>query len=70
MDVKLAAAIVTAVRAGEVTAFCRDNNISRQTFYKYRQRFNMEGPDGLETKSRRPHTTSTAVGLEVEDAVV
>lgn len=70
MDVKLAAGIAGAVRAGEVATFCRDNNISRQTFYKYRQRFNAEGSGGLEARSRRPHSTPTAVGADVEDAIV
>lgn len=70
MDVKLAAAIAGAVRAGEVAAFCRENRISRQTFYKYRQRFKAEGPDGLQPRSRRPLTTPTAVGADVEDAIV
>jgi len=70
MDVKLAAAIAGAVRSGEVAAFCRDNNISRQTFYKYRRRFELEGAGGLETRSRRPRTTPTAVGADLEDAIV
>ncbi|MCB0957152.1 MAG: IS481 family transposase [Ilumatobacter sp.] len=70
MDVKLAAAIAGAVRSGEVAAFCRDNRISRQTFYKYRRRFKLEGADGLESRSRRPRTTPTAVSAAVEDAIV
>jgi hypothetical protein len=64
------AAIAGAVRSGEVAAFCRDNNISRQTFYKYRRRFELEGAGGLETRSRRPRTTPTAVGADLEDAIV
>ena len=70
MDVKLAAGIAGAVRGGEVAAFCRDNNISRQTFYKYRRRFKAEGTDGLESRSRRPLTTPTAAGSDVEEAIV
>ena len=70
MDVKLAAAIAGAVRAGEVAAFCRENKISRQTFYKFKKRFALEGPDGLQARSRRPLTIPTAVSGEVEDRIV
>lgn len=70
MDVKLAAAIAGAVRSGEVAAFCRDNRISRQTFYKYRQRFEAHGVAGLESRSRRPLSSPTAVSAGVEDAIV
>lgn len=70
MDVKLAAAIAGAVRSGEVAAFCRDNRISRQTFYKYRRRFEAEGVVGLESRSRRPQSSPTAVSVDVEDAIV
>ena len=70
MDVKLAAAIAGAVRSGEVAAFCRDNRISRQTFYKYRQRFEAQGVAGLETQSRRPRSSPSAVSADVEDAIV
>ena len=70
MDVKLAAAIAGAVRSGEVAAFCRDNRISRQTFYKHRRRFEAEGVAGLEPRSRRPRSSPTAVSADVEDAIV
>lgn len=70
MDVKLAAAVAGAVRAGEVAAFCRENDISRQTFYKFKRRFAIEGRDGLESRSRRPLTTPTAVSDEVEELIV
>lgn len=37
-----------------VTEVCADLGISRQTYYKYRRRFQAEGWDGLEPRSRRP----------------
>src|SRR6478752_4374586 len=37
-----------------VTAFCAEHGISRQTFYVYRRRFQAEGLQGLLPRSRRP----------------
>ncbi len=37
-----------------VTAFCAEHGISRQTFYVYRRRFQAEGIQGLLPRSRRP----------------
>ena len=37
-----------------VTAFCAEHEISRQTFYAYRRRFQAEGLPGLLPRSRRP----------------
>jgi transposase InsO family protein len=70
MDVKLAAAISGAVRRGEVAAFCREQGISRQTFYKWRRRYVVEGRGGLEDRSRRPQRSPSAVPLAVETEVV
>jgi transposase InsO family protein len=70
MDVKLAAAIGGAVRTGEVAAFCREHGISRQTFYKWKHRFETEGLAGLEERSRRPQRIPIRVSLAVEDDIV
>lgn len=70
MDVKLAAAIGGAVRAGEVSAFCEQHGISRQTFYKWKRRFEAEGRAGLEERSRRPLSSPTQTAIVVEDEVV
>ena len=70
MDLKLAAAIGGAVRTGEVAAFCRAHGISRQTFYKWKRRFEAEGLSGLEERSRRPQRIPLRVSLAVEDDIV
>lgn len=70
MDTKFAAAIAGAVRTGEVAAFCREHGISRQTFYKWRNRFEAEGLAGLVERSRRPLTSPTRLSLAVEDDIV
>lgn len=71
MDVKLAAALAGAVRAGEVAGFCRQNAISRQTFYKWRRRAAAAGGVlGLEEHSRRPLRSPNQTSFDVEEAIV
>ena len=52
MDIRMAAALAGQVE--NVAAFCREQQISRQTFYKLRRRFGEDGLDGLQDRSRRP----------------
>jgi transposase InsO family protein len=68
MDIRMAAAL--AGQIDNVAAFCRDAQISRQTFYKFRRRFRAEGIDGLRDRSRRPVTSPGQTCPEVEDIVV
>jgi transposase InsO family protein len=70
MDVRLAAAVLGTVRKGEVAQFCREHQISRQTFYKYRRKAMAEGPAGLEQRSRRPKSSPTRTGAEIEERIV
>ena len=44
MDVRMASALAGAVP--NVAVFCRAQGISRQTFYKWRARFAVEGVQG------------------------
>jgi len=68
MDVRMAAALAQGV--DDVAAFCRAQGISRQSYYKWKRRFETEGLDGLRDRSRRPHSVPIATSVEVEDAVV
>jgi transposase InsO family protein len=68
MDVRMAAALARGV--DDVAAFCRAQQISRQTYYKWKKRFELEGLDGLRDRSRRPGVISIATSVEVEDAIV
>lgn len=70
MDVKLACGIAGAVRAGEVARFCREQRISRQTFYKWKRRYEAGGFDGLVEQSRRPLSSPTRITADVEELVV
>jgi transposase InsO family protein len=68
MDVRMATALAAGV--GNVAQFCREQQISRQTFYKWRARVAVEGVDGLQELSRRPHRCPGATPQDVEDLVV
>jgi transposase InsO family protein len=68
MDIRMAAALAGQVE--NVAEFCRREQISRQTFYKFRRRFRDEGIVGLQDRSRRPLTSPGQTSVEVEDLVV
>lgn len=68
MDIRMAAALAGQVE--NVTAFCRQNKISRQTFYKYQARFLEEGIDGLKDRSRRPLSCPGQTLAAVEELVL
>lgn len=72
MDVRMAAALASSQvwGVGEVSRFCREQGISRQTFYKWKRRFDQEGLEGLRERTRRPSTIPNATSGEIEDAVV
>ena len=69
MEAKLLAVFSSGLEL-DVTALCAELGVSRQTFYKYRRRFALEGPAGLVERSRRPHSCPTAVSAEIEEAIV
>ena len=68
VDVRLAA----AVTGGEinVAAFCREHGVSRDTFYRWRNRYRDEGLAGLEPRSSTPKTSPGRTSTEIEDVVV
>jgi transposase InsO family protein len=53
-----------------VSEFCRQHGISRETFYFWQRRFEAGGLDGLEPRSRAPLTSPQRISTEVEDAIV
>jgi transposase-like protein len=69
MEAKLLAMFSSGVPLN-VTTLCRELQISRQTLYKYRRRFEAEGPAGLVERSRRPRSSPRRVLPETEDAIV
>jgi transposase InsO family protein len=68
MDVRLRIAV--ASEDVNVAAFCREQGISRETFYVWRRRYLAEGLDGLEPRPRAPKTQPGRVPDEVENLIV
>lgn len=72
MDPEFVAAIAQTA-AGQplnVTRFCREHHLSRDTFYHYLTRFQNEGADGFTHHSSAPHHHPTALPTHVTDAVL
>jgi putative transposase len=66
-------AVAFAACAGgpvNVTAFCAEHGISRQTFYVYRRRFRADGIQGLLPRSRRPSRSPSKTAAAVAKSVV
>lgn len=53
-----------------MTTLCREFGISRETGYKWLNRYKKLGPDGLEEQSRRPKNTPLATAEELVLAVI
>jgi transposase InsO family protein len=68
MDIRAATALAGQIE--NVAAFCRSQQISRQTFYKWRRRFGEQGLAGLEECSRRPHHSPGQTSAGVEEVVL
>jgi transposase InsO family protein len=68
METRLAMVLAGACDAVSVTALCAELELSRQTFYRLRRRYLVDGPAGLAPRSRRPHSCPGAVdpALELE----
>lgn len=70
MEAKLLAVLTAGLRGVSVTDLCAQLEISRQTFYKYRRRWQAEGPAGLVERSRAPRSSPHAISGELEDEIV
>jgi transposase InsO family protein len=68
MKVRMIAAL--AAGALNLSELSRELGVSRKTLRKWRDRFEAEGIEGLEPRSRRPKTSPSQVSAEVEDAIV
>jgi transposase InsO family protein len=68
MDVRLRIAVVS--EGLNVSEFCREQKISRQTFYQWRRRYLEEGLDGLEPRSRAPLSSPNRIGSAIEEKIV
>jgi transposase InsO family protein len=68
MDVRLRIALTSEKL--NVSAFCRERGISRETFYFWKRRYLARGLDGLEPLSRAPKTSPQRISGELEEAIV
>jgi transposase InsO family protein len=68
MDIRAATALAGQIE--NVSAFCRSQQISRETFYKWRKRFLEQGLDGLAERSRRPVSCPGQTPAGIEEAVL
>jgi transposase InsO family protein len=70
MEAKLRAVLTAGVAGVRVKDLCGELEISRQTFYKYKRRWEVEGPAGLVERSRRPHRSPGLISAPLEDEIV
>lgn len=70
METKLQAALTVRLDGVRVSALCGELGISRQTFYKWRRRYEAEGLVGLAERSRRPHRSPGVIPAALEDEIV
>lgn len=67
---RLLAVMTADLSSVNVSELCRELQISRQSFYKYRRRFQQEGPEGLVARSRRPLSSPNLMSAGTEDRIV
>lgn len=72
MEVRLAIAAFALVDDGQadVSAVCRDLGVSRDSFYRYRHRFEESGWVGLLPRSSRPRSSPSRTPSAIEELVV
>jgi len=70
MEAKLRAVLLDGAVGVSVSELCAELDISRQTFYKYRRRWQEEGPAGLVERSRRPARSPAMMSTRTEDEIV
>jgi transposase InsO family protein len=68
MDVKML--VATLPDGVKLAPWCRRLGISRQTAYKWRARYRLEGPAGLEDRSRAARRPAGRISAELEDQIV
>lgn len=70
MEAKLRAVFSAGSSGLRVGELCVELGMSRQTFYKYRRRWEAEGPAGLVERSRRPRRSPGLMPAVVEEEIV
>ncbi len=53
-----------------ISDICNKYEISRKTYYRWKNRYIEHGIDGLKDPSRRPHSIKTKVSKEIEETIL
>jgi transposase-like protein len=69
-ELKLAVLLEPQRTGASVVEVCRRQGISRASYYRYRRRFLDEGVEGLEPRSRRPHSSPRQIEAVLEVEIV
>lgn len=73
VEVRLAVgahAVLEDASGDSVSELCKQQGISRDTYYRYRRRVREEGLEGLVPRSRRPHSSPGATDVDTVAAVL
>jgi transposase InsO family protein len=70
MSTRLEFVLLALRNNANIASLCRGFGISRKTAYKWIERYQLAGEDGLRDKSRRPHTSPASSPAELEALVL
>ena len=70
METKLLAVFVGDRPGVSIAELCRELEISRDSYYRYKKRWDEEGPGGLVPRSRAPKTSPHLMSTELEEEIV
>jgi transposase InsO family protein len=70
MSTRLEVVLLALRPDANIAALCRAFGISRRTAYKWLERYRLEGKDGLQDQSRRPHASPASSPAELETQVL
>lgn len=70
MDQRKEFCLLVKKPGSNMSDLCRRYNITRRTGYKWLERYNDRGFDGLEDRSKRPHHIQNQTIAEIEDYVI
>lgn len=70
MSTRLEFVLLAAQPGANLSALCRGFGISRKTAYKWLERYRLEGQDGLQDHSRRPHTSPSTSPSEIDALIL
>lgn len=70
MSSRLEFVLLAQQPGSNISALCRQFQISPKTAYKWLERYREQGKDGLQDRSRKPHNSPASTPIEVEAQVL